>query len=139
LWQDNSGREEHMTENKRLYPISEEVFNRKVLPVIEGDYIWKGRPPKVSHYQAFCRTLYILRTGGLWRDLPEAYGYWQVIYDRFSRGSKGGLWAKILLSLRKEGGILFNEVIIDSTTMKVHRPWGGQKRGDREKGRAVRG
>jgi hypothetical protein len=25
-----------MEENKRLYPISEEVFNQKVLPVIEG-------------------------------------------------------------------------------------------------------
>jgi hypothetical protein len=39
-----------MEENKRLYPISEEVFNRKVLPVIEGNYIWKWRPPKVSLY-----------------------------------------------------------------------------------------
>jgi hypothetical protein len=53
-----------MEENKRLYPISEEVFNRKVLPVIEGDYIWKGRPPpKASHYRVFCGILYILRTG----------------------------------------------------------------------------
>jgi hypothetical protein len=48
-----------MEGNERLYPISEEIFNRKVLPVIEGDYIWKGRPPKVSHYQAFCGILYI--------------------------------------------------------------------------------
>jgi transposase len=81
-----------MEENKRLYPISEEVFNQKVLPIIEADYIWKGRPPKVSLYQIFCAILYILRTGCPWRDLPEVYGYWHVIYDRFSRGS--GLWAK---------------------------------------------
>jgi hypothetical protein len=31
-----------MEENKRSYPISGEVFNQKVLPVVEGDYIWKG-------------------------------------------------------------------------------------------------
>jgi hypothetical protein len=34
--------------NKRLYPISEAVFNEAVLPVIEGNYIGKGRPPKVQ-------------------------------------------------------------------------------------------
>jgi transposase len=128
-----------MEENKRLYPISEEVFNQKVLPVIEADYIWRGRPPKVSHYQVFCAILYILRTGCPWRDLPEIYGYWHVIYDRFSRGSGRGLWAKILLRLQEEEGIECNEVIIDSTTMKVHRHGGGQKGGSRPKGRAGRG
>jgi transposase len=128
-----------MEGNKRLYPISEELFNQKVLPIIEDDYIWKGRPPKASHYQVFCGILYILRTGCPWRDLPEVYGYWHAIYDRFSRGSGKGLWAKVLLSLQKEEGIVFKEVIIDSTTMKVHRHGGGQKGGNRPKGRAVRG
>jgi transposase len=128
-----------MEKNERLYPISEEVFNRKVLPIIEKSYIWKGRPPKVSHYQAFCGILYILRTGCPWRDLPCEYGYWHVIYDRFSWGSTRGLWAKILLSLQEEEGIEFKEVIIDSTTMKVHRHGGGQKGGSRQKGRAGRG
>jgi hypothetical protein len=52
-----------MEGNKRLYPISEELFNQKVLPIIERNYIWKGRPPKVSHYQVFCAILYILKTG----------------------------------------------------------------------------
>jgi hypothetical protein len=40
-----------MEKNKRLYPINEELFNQNVLPTIEGRYIWKGHPPKVSHYQ----------------------------------------------------------------------------------------
>jgi hypothetical protein len=48
-----------MEETKRLYPISEKFFNQKLLPIIEGDYIWKGRPPKVSHYKVFCAILYI--------------------------------------------------------------------------------
>jgi hypothetical protein len=47
----------YMEENKRLYPISEEVFNQKILPIIKDHYIWKGRPPKVSHYKAFCGIL----------------------------------------------------------------------------------
>jgi hypothetical protein len=42
-----------MKKNKRLFPITEEVFNEKILPVIDGNYIRKGRPPKVLHYKAF--------------------------------------------------------------------------------------
>ncbi|MDR0628671.1 MAG: transposase [Treponema sp.] len=125
-------------ENKRLYPISGELFNRKVLPVIEGDYIWKRRPPKVSQYKVFSAILYILRTGCPRRDLPAEYGYGQVIYDRFNRGSGRGLWVKILANLQ-EDGIVFNEVIIDRTTMKVQRHGGGQKGGGRQKGTAARG
>jgi hypothetical protein len=75
--------------NKRLYPISEEVFNKKVLPVIEAGHIWKGRPPKVSHYQVFCAILYILRTGCPWRDLPEIYGYWHVVFAGEQDGVMG--------------------------------------------------
>jgi transposase len=71
--------------------------------------------------------------------LPVEYGYWQVIYDRFSRGSERGLWAKILISLQREEGIEFKEVITDSTRMKVHRHGGGEKGGGRAKGRVGRG
>jgi transposase len=129
----------HMKKNKRLYPITEELFNRKILPIIEGNYIWKGRPPKVSHYRAFCGILYILRNGCPRRDLPAVYGHWHVIYDRFSCGNGRGLRAKVLLRLRKEKGVADAEVIIDSTTMKVHRRGGGQKWGGRAKEHRGRG
>jgi transposase len=115
------------------------VFNEVVLPVIEANYIGKGRPPKVSHYKAFCGIMYLLRTGCPWRDLPEGYGRWHVVYDRFSRGSERGLWAKVLLALQKQTWVGFQEVIIDSTTMKVHRHGGGQKGGSRPKGNQGQG
>jgi hypothetical protein len=57
-----------------------------------------------------------------------------VVYDRFSWGSGRGLWAKILLRLQEEEGLEFEEVLIDSTTMKVHRQGGGQKGGGKRKG-----
>jgi hypothetical protein len=59
-----------MKEKNRLFPITEEVFNQNILPVIEGNYIWKGRPPKISHYRAFCGILYI-RT--LARDMRQVF------------------------------------------------------------------
>jgi transposase len=123
-----------MERNKRLYPIDEEQFNRVVVPIIEASHIGKGRPPKVSHYRAFCGILYILRTGVPWRDLPGEYGEWHTIYDRFNRGNARGLWNKVLVRLQGEAGLLPEEVIIDSTTMKVHRHGGGQKGGSRAKG-----
>jgi transposase len=128
-----------MGKEERLYPLSEEKFTEVVLPIIQASYRGKGRPPEVSHYKAFCGILYILRTGCPWRDLPEEYGYWHVVYDRFSRGSERGLWANILMELQKAEGIQFPEVIIDSTTMKVHRHGGGQKGGSRRKGCRERG
>ena len=122
-----------MDTDKRLYPIEEERFNELVLPIIVGSYIWKGRPPKVSHYRAFCGILYILRTGIPWRDLPSEFGGWHTVYDRFNRGNARGLWEKVLMTLQKDGGLGINEVIIDSTMMKVHRHGGGQKGGSRSK------
>ncbi|MDR3115499.1 MAG: transposase [Treponema sp.] len=73
-----------------------------MLPIIKENYIGKERPPKVSPYKVFCAILYILRTGCPLRDIPAEYGYRQVIYDRFSRGSEGGLGANILLRLQEE-------------------------------------
>ena len=113
-----------MSGDKRRYPLSEEQFNQEVLPIIQDSYRGKGRPPKVSHYQAFCGILYILRTGCPLRDVPEEYGYWHGVYDRFNRGRERGLWAKILLELHKKNGIRFKEVIIDRMMMKVHRQGG---------------
>ena len=40
--------------------------------------------------------LYALRTGIPWRDMPEQYGPWSTIYNRFNRWSKAGIWDKIL-------------------------------------------
>lgn len=115
--------------DERLYPVTPELFRQTILPLIEGNYIWKGRPPKVSHYQVFCAILYVLRTGCPWRDLPPIYGYWHTVYLRFKRGSEKGLWWRILVTLQQQGKARLNIVLVDSTTWKVHRHGGGSKRG----------
>jgi transposase len=113
----------------RLYPISPDFFNTTILPLIEGSYIWKGRPPRISHYQVFCAILYILRTGIPWRDLPACYGKWHPLYLRFKHGSDLGLWWQILLTLQRRKKLRLHVVLVDSTTFKVHRHGGGQKGG----------
>src|SRR5262245_26724068 len=113
----------------RLYPISLDFFKATILPLIEGNYIWKGRPPSISHYQVFCAILYVLRTGVPWRDLPVCYGTWHPLYLRFKRGSERGLWWRILITLQQRKARTRNVVLVDSTTFKVHRPGGGQQGG----------
>ncbi len=115
--------------NKRLFPISPEVFRQAVLPLIEASYIWRGRPPKISHYHVFCAILYVLRVGCPWRDLPACYGHWNHIYQRFKRGSERGVWWRILITLQQRKKLTMNVVLVDSTTFKVHRHGGGQKGG----------
>jgi len=85
----------------RFYPIAPEDFGTLILPLIEGNYMWKGRPPSISHYEVFCAILYILRTGTPWRDLPSCYGKWHPIYLRFKRGSERGVWWNILITLQQ--------------------------------------
>ena len=86
--------------DKRLYPVTKQFFNNKLLPIIESSYIWKGRPPKISHYQVFCAAMYVLRTGVSWRDLPKCYGNWNVVYQRVKRAADRGVWWKILIILQ---------------------------------------
>jgi len=122
--------------NQRLYPINKKFFQTQIMPIIQQSYIWKGRPPVISHYKTFCAILYVLRTGIPWRDLPKEFGSWHAVFDRYNRGTERGLWWKILTTIqaKKLGNVDINIVMLDSTTMKIHRHGGGQKGGCKPKG-----
>jgi transposase len=115
--------------DKRLYPVSQQLFNKDINPIIEAAYSAAGKPKKISNYQVFCATMYVLRTGVGWRDLPKCYGYWHSIYLRFKKSSDRGLWWKVLVALQRNKDITMNIVMSDSTTMKMHRHGGGLKGG----------
>ena len=36
--------------------------------------------------------LWRIRTGAPWRDVPEKYGKWMTLYQRFRRWSEAGIW-----------------------------------------------
>ena len=41
------------------------------------------------------RTVWRIRTGAPWRDLPEKYGKWITVYQRFRRWSEAGIWEAV--------------------------------------------
>jgi transposase len=115
----------------RLFPVSIEFFNINIKPLIKNGYSKAGRPASISDYHVFCAMLYVLRTGVSWRDLPNCYGHWHRVYQRFKRSSDRGVWWKILLHLQSHKKIRMNIVLADSTTFKVHRHGGGLKGGSK--------
>lgn len=114
---------------KRMYPLSREFFDDQIHPLITSCYSRAGRPKQVSDYQIFCATLYVLRTGIPWRDLPSCYGYWHTVYLRFKIGSDRRIWWHILIKLLQNKKLRINIVLADSTTIKIHRHGGGLKGG----------
>jgi transposase len=55
----------------------------------------RGRPWR-DHKQVVEAILWVMATGSTWRQIPEDYGPWQTIYDRWSRWRKDGTLDKIL-------------------------------------------
>ena len=74
---------------------------------------------------------YVLRTGMLWRDLPERYGPYTTVYNRFNRWSRRGIWKLIFDALAsKSRDSLY---LIDSTMVKTHRAASGAKLGSKNR------
>jgi transposase len=64
-------------------------------------------------------VLYRYRAGIPWRDLPERFGDFRVVYTRFSRWSKTGVWKRVFQDLANEAD---NEyAMIDSTIVRAHQ------------------
>lgn len=61
-----------------------------MLPVLNG----RGQPLG-DHRQVVEGVLWRLRTGAPWRDLPERYGPWQTLYERFARRESDGTRARL--------------------------------------------
>src|SRR3954464_12223567 len=70
-----------------------------------------------------------LNTGAPWRDLPERYGPWQTVYDRFAKLRQSGLLDRIIerLQLRlNEAGLLDPDLFcIDGTNVRAARAAAG--------------
>lgn len=61
---------------------------------------------------------YRLRTGTAWRDLPERYGPYTTVYNRFNRWVKAGVWDRLMDAIIDAYG--GDVVMIDGTSVRVH-------------------
>jgi transposase len=72
-------------------------------------------------------VLYRARTGLPWRDLPERFGPWKTVYNRFSNWSGRGHWARIFQELQI--GVDKVGAIMDGSVVRAHQDSSGGKGG----------
>src|SRR5258707_10173668 len=80
-------------------------------------------------------VLYRFRTGCPWRDLPERFGYWKSIHQRFSRWAKNGVFERIFKMLASDHD---NEyMMIDATIVRAHQHSAGARKKRRASDRPI--
>ena len=81
-------------------------------------------------------VLWVARTGAPWRDLPERFGPWNSVFQRFNRWCKRGVWARILRVWKDPD---LESLMLDSTVIRAHQHAAGAlKKGAKIKPWAVR-
>jgi transposase len=72
-------------------------------------------------------VLFRAKTGLPWRDLPERFGPWKSVYNRFANWAKKGHWAAIFKELQLE--IDETGSIVDGSVVRAHQDASGGKGG----------
>ena len=83
----------------------------------------RGRPP-MDMRQTVEGIAWRFRTGAPWREVPERFGHWNSIYQRFADWSTDGTWARVLAAVQSStagAGDLDWVVSVDTTITRVHQ------------------
>lgn len=72
-------------------------------------------------------VLFRLKAGLPWRDLPERFGPWKSVYNRFNNWSVRGHWAVIFQELQLE--VDETGSIVDGSVVRAHQDASGGKGG----------
>ena len=88
----------------------------------------KAGPEAIRGDRLFVEAvLYRTKTGMPWRDLPERFGPWKSVYNRFCNWAKKGHWATIFKELQAEADETGS--IVDGSVVRAHQDASGGKGG----------
>ena len=90
---------------------------RQIAPLLPGKSTDPGRTG-YDNRRAIEGILWVMRTGSPWRDLPESFGKWGAVYQRFRRWVKSGVFERIFQATK--GALDLSSVQVDGTFAKVH-------------------
>jgi len=113
----------------RRYELSDQQWEaiRPLLPSRNS----KGRPARDDR-QLLNGMFWVLWAGTPWRDMPERYGPWQTVYDRFRKWRDSGVIERIMgrlqLRLDEDERIDWGVWFVDSTTVRAHQAAAGARK-----------
>jgi transposase len=100
----------------RRHEISDQQWTviKDLLPGQEGDPGATAKDNRVFVNAVF----WIAKTGAPWRDLPERFGNWNSVFQRFNRWCKTGVFMTVMEHLKDPDlGVL----LLDSTIIRAHQ------------------
>jgi transposase len=82
-----------------------------------------------DHRTVVSGVVFWASTGIQWRDLPDRFGPWQTVYERFRRWQREGRWLAILRALQgradRDGILDWSLFAADSTNVRASRSAAG--------------
>ena len=107
------------------HELTDRQWNR-IEPMLPGRHGNPGR--SAADNRLFINAvLWIAKTGVPWRDLPERFGKWNSVFQRFNRWCKRGVWQRLLEALGGDGEL--EHLLLDSTIIRAHQHAAGAKGG----------
>lgn len=106
-----------------------------VLQEMRSRFSRRGRPPQDDR-NFIEAVIWATRTGAPWRDLPDEFGPWNSVYNRFDNWAKSGRWQFLLERLKTDVDDEWHS--IDSTINRAHQHSAGAKGGAKTKASAAR-
>src|SRR5215475_2580008 len=87
----------------------------------------RGPASKIGDRYFVDAVLYRAKTGVPWRDLPERFGPWKSVYNRFRNWSRRGVWKRIYKALRVR--VDRTGSMVDGSYIRAHQDAAGGKGG----------
>lgn len=89
-----------------MYPsdLTDSQWNKlePLLEVPRGHRHGGGRPRKYELRRVVDATLYVVKTGCQWRQMPANFPPWQTVYQQFRTWRDGGAWERVNKALREQ-------------------------------------
>jgi transposase len=84
------------------------------------------RGPRTDNRRFLNALLWMARSGGRWRDLPERLGDYETVKRRYYRWIEMGVLDAVLAALAREADLEW--LMIDSTIVRAHQHAAGARR-----------
>ncbi len=97
----------------------------RIAPLIPGGRKGK-RGPRSNNRRFMDAVLWMARSGGRWKDLPERYGKVSTVKQRYYDWIERGVFAEIFQALSGEADMEW--LMVDSTIVRAHQHAAGARR-----------